>query len=297
MSYPTFLINLDHHARRRAFMERQFEALGVPLTRLGAAMGRDPEVRAQAAVAQYSNLTHGEIGCFESHRWFWTRVLDENLPGAFVIEDDIVVASDFGSWSFPEPLMAQADVIKIDQGVRNVGAYGTTRVELGPGRSLVRLLGTEFSTGCYFVTQKGARRLLAASQDYFVPVDRFMFDQDSKTFWDLEVWKLDPAGAVQLRLFDPESERRSEIGDSISANRMSGVDETPVIDWTRQTALRFRRLRDWDFKAVRESRKAKNIANFAKKETVQSRQIAFHSDSTLHVAAARAALLEASAAG
>ncbi|WP_299784470.1 glycosyltransferase family 25 protein [uncultured Roseobacter sp.] len=290
MIYPTFLINLDHHVRRRAFMEEQFAALDLPLTRLGAALGRDPAVRAQAAVAGYATLTHGEIGCFESHRWFWRHVVAENLPGAFVIEDDVVIASDFGQIRFPDTLLQQADVIKIDQGVRNICAYGTVPVGLENGRNLYRLLGTEYSTGCYFVTQRGARRLLEASRGYFVPVDRFMFDQDSKAFWSFDIWKLDPSAAVQYRLFDPDDDVQTEIDDSISANRLSGRDETPGMNMIKQTRLRMRRLFDWDFRRIREARKARKLEEFARLEPVETRKVAFHSASSSHVEPARKAL-------
>lgn len=290
MAYQTFLINLDQHTARRAFMEAQFAALDLPLIRLEAALGRDPAVRAAAAVAPYATLTDGEIGCFESHRRFWARVIADDLPGAFVIEDDVVVASDFGQLAFPDALLADCDVIKIDQGVRNVGHYGTATTALSEHRHLIRLLGTEFSTGCYFVTKRGAARLLAASERYFVPVDRFMFDQDSKAFWAMTVWKLEPSAAVQFRLYDPEEEAKTEMGDSISANRVSGREATPGMTAVKQWALRARRLMDWDFRQAREARKAQKMANFAKLEPVSERAIGFETRSDAHVDSARSHL-------
>lgn len=287
MTYPTFLINLDEHAAKRTFMEAQFDALGLPLVRLQAALGRDPAVRAAAAVASYATLTDGEIGCFESHRRFWQRVIDDGLPGAYVIEDDVVVASDYGDLTFSDDILQQADVIKIDQGVRNVGHYGTTAVPISRDRDLVRLLGTEFSTGCYFVTKRGAARLLAASEKYFVPVDRFMFDQDSKTFWTLSVWKLDPSAAVQFRLFDPKAEAETELGDSISANRISGREATPGMTAVKQWTLRARRLLDWDFRRVRQVRRTRNLADFAQSEPVLERAVGFQTKDDAHVAKAR----------
>lgn len=290
MSYPTFLINLEQHKQRRAFMEAQFAALGLPLVRIDAALGADPKVRANAAVASYAALTDGEVGCFESHRRFWQSVVDQNLPGAVVIEDDVVVASDFDELVFPDDVLADADVIKIDQGVRNVGQYGTRKVALSETRSLIRLLGTEFSTGCYFVTNAGARKLLTLSKSYFLPVDRFMFAQETKAFWDLKVWKLDTSAAVQFRLLDPEGEAETEMADSISANRVSGKDKPRGVSFLKQNALRLRRLLDWDMRAIRENRKSRNLANFAKDEPIESRSIAFSSPNQEHVVHAKTLL-------
>lgn len=282
MTYPTFLINLEQHTSRRRFMEAQFEALGLPLIRLNAALGRDPEVRATAAVAPYATLTDGEIGCFESHRRFWARVIEDDLPGAFVVEDDVVVASDFGDLVFPDAVLQQAHVIKIDQGVRNVCTYGSTRVDVTEDRALIRLLGTEFSTGCYFVTRAGAEHLLAKSKNYYLPVDRYMFDEMSKVFWQMQVWRMVLAAATQVRLLCPDVDEEGELADSISANRVSGREVTPVMDTVKKWRLRFRRLLDWDFRHVRNARLARELQRFAQSEPLVSDEIGFHSPNDAH---------------
>lgn len=289
MSYPVFLINLAHHTQKRAFMDAQFAALGLELERIDAALGADPEVRARADVAPYATLSAGEIGCFESHRRFWSQVVERDLPGAFVVEDDIVVASDFGDLRFPDTVLATADVIKIDQGVRNVGHYGTAGTPISESRQLFRLLGPEFSTGCYFVTRAGAKKLLDLTARYFEPVDRVMFDQDNKTFWALTIWKLAPSAAVQMRLFDPESEQETELGDSISANRLSGREAVPVITRLKRLGMQWRRLRDWDMRGVRKARIEQRMAAFRQQEATEQREIAFETASAEHVTAAQQA--------
>ena len=284
-SYPVYFINLDKHVQRRAFMEAQFDHLGLPLIRMPGALGEDPEVRRHAALAWYASLTHGQIGCFESHRRFWKRVLDEGLPGALVLEDDVAVASDFGRWRFPASVLETCDIIKIDQS-RQVCCYGTQAVSLSEERALRRYLGTEFATGCYFVTNKGAEKLYRASRKYFLPVDRFMFDQDSKTLWSLEVWKLDRAAAVQYRHYMPDNMISGEMEDSISSNKTHGRDLEPGLDRWRLAMTRVRRLLDWDMRRVREARKARGLAAFEETEPTETRRIDFYTATRDHIEAA-----------
>lgn len=268
-------------------MAQQFAGLSLPFTRISAARGADPQVRAQAACAGFAPLSHGEIGCFESHRRFWAEVVRAKLPGAYVVEDDVVIASDFARLPFAQDLLETVDIIKIDEGVRNRAHYGTRAHDIGPDRSLIRLLGSETSTGSYFVTQRGAQRLLAMSKSYFVPVDRYMFDQESRAFWKLDIWKLDRAAAAQIRLYKPEIE---DPADSISAARIRHGDGTPDITLPRQIAFWLRRLRDWDFSKARKARSAAHMTAFAAHEPIETREIPFFTRADDHILTALATL-------
>ena len=288
--YPVFFINLDKHVYRRAFMEAQFAHLGLPLTRIPAALGADPEVRRHATVAGFATLTYGEIGCFESHRSVWKRVIDKGMPGAFIVEDDVSVASDFGRWTFPAEILENCDIIKIDKSRRTCN-YGSRAVQLSEKRCLRRYLGTEHCTGSYFLTNRGAQKLYQGSRNYFVPVDNFMFDQNSKMFWSCEIWKLDRAAAIQYRHNTPENERVFGMdNNSITFNKNHGDDRQPELDGWQQARWSIQRLLNLDFRHIRKARKAKHLADFAKMEPIETRSIEFFTASWDHVNVAESLL-------
>lgn len=286
MRYPVFLINLDRQPGRLRFMQQQLSALGVTPIRIPATNGRDPDERSRSCAASYAQLSPGEIGCFESHRRLWQRIVDEGIPAAFVIEDDVILASDFAELDFPE---IDADIIKIDAGIGSLSWYGTLSKPVTEMRSLRRLLGTEFSTGCYFITAAGARKLLARSRKYIDPVDRFMFDQTSRAFWAMKVWKLVPAAARQQQdISVAASTLDEEIADSISGGRDKGIEISAGKDFWSQQRLRLHRVLHLDLRRFREERKRRNLEHFRRQELVEKTFIPFESPNTEHVDSARA---------
>lgn len=279
--YDIFFINLDRHEDRRRFMDRQMAALGLSATRLPAVNGYDPAAIARNAAASFCTLPQGEIGCYESHRAFWRIVVERDLPGAIVLEDDVVVSSDFAGLAFPDEVLADCDVIKLDTFPRPC-LYGSRQIPLGKGRHLQRLLGSERSTGAYFVTRRGAERLLKLTENYFIPVDFEMFGQFSKTFWTLTEWKVVPAMAAQLRFCLDETDLPPEMADSIQAKRQRNIDPRGVLTARRRAALWMRRLTDWDFAAVRDRRTRRALAAFARQEDIVEDTIHFHTASRDH---------------
>ena len=291
MRYPVFLINLDRQPGRLRFMTAQLEGLGIAATRIPAFNGRAPDAFERSAAASYAALTGGEIGCFESHRAFWKAVIDGNYPGAIVLEDDVLIASDFADLDFTSLIEAGCDIVKLDEQIGRTAAYGAREISIGVGRSASRMHGDDLCTACYFVTQRGARKLLAASKDSFVPVDHFMFEPDSKAFWSLKVWKLRPAAAQQYR--SQSADGPAVMEDSISASRSSGVEQERATGTARDVlAWRLRRLLQLDIRAIRKWRRERKLAAFARREPIEQLSIPFHTAQTDHIRAAEALLAQ-----
>lgn len=282
--YNLILINLDHQKERLRVMMDQCAALDISPIRLSAVNGRAPGARARAHAAPYAPLTDGEVGCFESHIKAWKMVVENGLDGAFVAEDDMIFASDLGQMKFPADLLQRADIIKIDQSLPRESIYGTQAIPVAgsAGRSVVRMLGSEMSTGCYFITRKGAQTLLARAQNYILPVDVFMFDRESKVFWDLEVWKLRDAAAAQILMLTEAAGLHADFQDRIQgAPRPEQARGLPA-RW-RHTRLRLRRVMDLDTRHRRVQRANTNLTRFAATRPVEQRQITFSSPGTAHV--------------
>jgi hypothetical protein len=77
------------------------EAAGLTsdqFTRLSAVDGRAlsvEELRNQSTKLAMYLQPRGVIGCYLSHRRFWQLVVDQRLPRAIVLEDDIVLVEGF----------------------------------------------------------------------------------------------------------------------------------------------------------------------------------------------------------
>ena len=87
-----YYINLDRSPERRAFMERQFDTIGVAAKRLKAVDGRDLDPLGHP----HSSLSAPERGCLLSHRLAWTSLLESDATFAAVFEDDVRLSRDAG---------------------------------------------------------------------------------------------------------------------------------------------------------------------------------------------------------
>ncbi len=294
LRYPVFLINLDRQPGRLRFMQQQLSALGVTPIRIPAVNGRDPSEQSRSAAASYAQLTAGEIGCFESHRRIWQKMLSEQIPVAFVLEDDMLVAEDFAMLDIPAEVLSETDLIKVDYDPTNQPCYGTERIQVTQTRSISRMLTTERSTGCYIVTLRGAERLLAGTRNYMLPVDTMMFDTHSRIFWSLHVWKMRDAAAIQMTMFENHDTLHGEFRDRIQgAARPEQAND--LAGRIRRFRVRLRRLMDRDTRSQRTARARQGLKDFADQHPIDRVAIPFSGGNLAHYHAARG-LLDAPAA-
>lgn len=263
-----FLINLDRHTGRLRFMETQLALLSVPFTRFRAVNGYDPAEIASNDKARFANLSQGEIGAWESHRGVWREIIRRGQP-AIVLEDDVMLSSDFGRLAFDKDLLATADIVKLDY-FRQPSTYGVRQIPVGgDDRHVQRLVGSERLASAYLVTPTGAEKLLEGSRNYFQPVDDLIFQMHSRLFWSLRIWKIMPAVATQMRFAVPSEDLPHDIEDGIQ-NRMHTIkkDPKPGMDWRARCMLWVRRLKDLDVALVRNRRKRTRLSDFKAQEGV-----------------------------
>lgn len=94
-----FLINMAESADRLKFMDAQLKQLGIQYDRVQAINGRKIEnkelrrifSRFHSLCAMGRRLNLGEIGCALSHCSVYRRIMDESIPCALVLEDDVVI--------------------------------------------------------------------------------------------------------------------------------------------------------------------------------------------------------------
>jgi GR25 family glycosyltransferase involved in LPS biosynthesis len=86
-------INLRKRPDRLAYCVRQCEQVGLDFRRVDAvdADGVDPQL------AELTGLKRSQIACWQSHQAAWTQLVNSDLEGAVVVEDDVIWLRDPGS--------------------------------------------------------------------------------------------------------------------------------------------------------------------------------------------------------
>ena len=161
-----FVINLDRASERMQRMSARL--LGLNFERLSAVDGR------RSDLPQAPGMQAGEVGCLLSHRKAWAAMLGAGDPFVCVLEDDAELSPDFAEYvREADWLPADFDVIKLDTGFDRVFLERDTL----PARSRVlhRLRSEHMGAAAYIVSERGAKRLLAATEGLSEPVDVTMF--------------------------------------------------------------------------------------------------------------------------
>ena len=92
-----FVINLDHATERLAKVKEQLDALELPFKRINAIDGQTLDLdnsrleKKNFKLTQLRECTLGELGCAESHRKAWTKILKDKKPYSLILEDDVLL--------------------------------------------------------------------------------------------------------------------------------------------------------------------------------------------------------------
>lgn len=99
----TFVINLDRDKERMNFALRQAAKNGYEIQRVPGVLGRElPAEELRRSVNRFRfrcsngrDAFPGEIGCALSHFNIYRKMIEENIPFACILEDDIVILDGF----------------------------------------------------------------------------------------------------------------------------------------------------------------------------------------------------------
>lgn len=98
-----YLINLDKDTDRLAAADAQLKKYDIDYTRESACYARElPEAERMRHVNQFRwwcvvgrKIEMGEIGCAVSHYRIMQRMVEQNIPCACILEDDVEIHSNF----------------------------------------------------------------------------------------------------------------------------------------------------------------------------------------------------------
>lgn len=199
----TFYINLARRADRNLLMQSQFAKLGMEVERIEATT---PETAPPELIATYCDMKQSrwitpiELACALSHRQIWNAIIDRSLPGALVLEDDVILSP-----SLPNVLagnleaVEQADIIRI-QTTLGPTALKPAIGQLAASIQLHRLFTVQWCTGGYFISAAGARKLLASDQLFRFPLDDLLFNPAHSLFRELNISQAVPALVIAAGL-------------------------------------------------------------------------------------------------
>ena len=100
--YKVFIINLKKDIHKREYITKHFKDRGVEFELIDAIYGKALSEEQLATLADVEaskkimgkEISLNEIGCSLSHQKVYQRILDENLDGAFIFEDDVYTCKD-----------------------------------------------------------------------------------------------------------------------------------------------------------------------------------------------------------
>lgn len=173
VSPPTFYINRDCDADRRANIERELRKAGIAGERIcavdGLAVPDDLRDYFFANGTLCSTLKPGEVGCYASHLKALQTLIARGLDYALVVEDDAILPPDLPaiieqvlacappSWDY---IHLSGDSRRAVKPIASLGAQG----------KLVRYSRIPGGTVGYLISRAGARKFLTPSKRAW-PID------------------------------------------------------------------------------------------------------------------------------
>jgi glycosyl transferase family 25 len=222
LAWPIYVISLKRSAQRRAASKRALDALGLAFAFFDAVDGAsldDAEVAkaydANLNARQYKRpLSRPEICCYLSHHTLWRRIVDENLEGAVILEDDFEaepslskVVEEISSAPLSGALVKLFSRKPV-MGVTVASLKGESRL-IAPNRVPGLTLG-------YALDRTAAEMLLANALPFSRPLD-----MDIKHWWEF---------GLPVLVVDPPPLRIGELGHRsfITASRLEAASQANV---------------------------------------------------------------------
>lgn len=181
MTLPAMIIHLERQQRRRDQCQRLLRELGPAARIMPAVDGRRLDNAALAACYRRSTATSypfrlrpAEVATFLSHRRCWQAIVDQDLPAALVLEDDVSLGTGFaeacalGMAHLPDRGLIRFPVKPVERGsvlARSAGPEGP---------ALIRPETVGLGMRAQIVTRDAAVQLLSCTRTFDRPVDTYM---------------------------------------------------------------------------------------------------------------------------
>ncbi len=209
---PAFYINLDSRPDRREHTEQQLARIGLTAERVSAVTPAGIPPERIAAAARHMSAT--ELACSFSHRKIWQIMVERQLSGALILEDDALLSTAIASIMAMTNLAETCDALQFESHPTN--ALVGPPVALVDGVSRRRLMSSSLGTCAYYITGEFAGRMLARQDLDTLAVDRILLGRGGGIIYASRIYQAVPALAVQLDMFarGKTSAGRSDLNPS-----------------------------------------------------------------------------------
>lgn len=178
---PVWVISLTRATDRRRSIDEHFRALGQPYEIVDAVDGRTADVAAQYAPWRTRfrigrTMAAGDIACSLSHLHAYRRMVEDDVPVAMILEDDVQPTA-----AFPDILAAVGslppdwEVVTLHSLFPAAGPRPLPGPPLADGYRVCTYARMPYGTQCYLVRRSAAERLLAAGLPVTMPADELLF--------------------------------------------------------------------------------------------------------------------------
>lgn len=252
---PIYYINLASRPDRRAFMERQFEALGVAAERIEAVHTDEVPpalVEWHKTTQSLWRLDEGDLACGLSHQRGWQMLLASGAPAALMLEDDAQLTAPVLDFLDPELLgRLGADLLKLET-FREPVKLGSSPQRVG-STELRELCSSQMGGAAYVLSRDIAERSLASPLCNQMGIDRFLFGRGGYHLLRSRVLQASPSPCIQV----DKLETSNSIGESNIATTRTPSSDRPARDLRAVIGLhldhmgRLARLASRDFAALR----------------------------------------------
>ena len=171
-----FIVNLEHEHVKRAIVEEQLQREHVSYEFVRAVDGQNDDLDQYSflILPQWAEpftrktITKGEIGCALSHYFLWKRIVDEQLPYALILEDDVTIGHDF--------------LATVEKQLEHAPEYDLMYLGRKPLRESSETIIDSFvkvkysyGTHAYLLTYQGAKKLVEGDYlQHMIPVDEYL---------------------------------------------------------------------------------------------------------------------------
>lgn len=166
----TFAISLASSLQRRSYIEHHLSQRGLDFELVEAVDGSkltQKELEELCDMATVSRLrwwlTNGAIGCALSHRQAYKKVVDQNLPYAFVVEDDIILPKDINELlNSLEQIIKPDDIVLLYYASFKLCKLSTHGKAVVRNRSLLFPIDVDqtITATAYIIGQEAARKMV-----------------------------------------------------------------------------------------------------------------------------------------
>lgn len=214
-----FVIHLERATGRRKHAETLCHALPFAAEIISAIDGQklsDEEIAAVYQRHKYKpsypfELSHSEIACFLSHRKAWQAIVDQNLDGGFILEDDVALDYNFlEGWALAAINFTPQHFIRFPFRIKEKGQ----KIAETATHKLIIPCPVGLGQVAQLVGRNAAEKLLIATEKFDRPVDTLM-----QLFWETGVHPLSllPGGVSEIssKLGGSTVQRKRQAGDKL----------------------------------------------------------------------------------